>query len=588
MSSTAGDTAKRAPEEDPPAPAEHAAAAGSPASPVAGAPGAKLLLRRALRPARRGWWLATAAIATGVVAPVAVVAIGVVTPSAEVWRFLWRTSLVEMLVSTAVLLGGVVLGTLLLGTGLAWLVTAYRFPGRGLFSWVLMLPLAVPAYVLGFVYVWMLDYPGPVQSGLRRAFGAGAWFPEVRAMPVAVVVLTLTLYPYVYVLARSGFSEQAAGTYEAARTLGHGPLRAAGRVLVPMARPSLAAGAALVAMETLTDYATVQYFNVETVSVGIYRIWNGMYDRAAASELASLVLVFAVAIIVTERVLRGRARYHQHGGSGHGIEPVRLRGKRAAAATASCAAVVGVAFALPAAQLVRWSSVTTLRSAGGGLDPRYFTYFLNSVVLAAAAAVACVALASVVVNATRFGGERATRGLARLATIGYAVPGPVVAVGVLLLLAGLDAAVDATGADWGGVLVTGSVLGLVYAYVVRFLALSVNSLDASMDKVTPSMTASALTLGARPRRVALRVHAPLIRSGAGAALVLVAVDALKELPIVLLLRPFGFETLAVWVYQLASESRWELAGLPALTIVAVATIPVVVFFRRTLREGAER
>lgn len=546
---------------------------------------AKPAARRPRRPARREWWVATLTVAAVVVAPVATVAAGVLTPSAAVWRFLWRTNLIEMLVSTAVLLTGVVLGTLLLGTGLAWLVAAYRFPGRGLFSWLLVLPLAVPAYVLGFVYVWVLDYPGPVQTGLRRVFGAGMWFPEVRAMPVAIVVLTLTLYPYVYLLARSGFTEQAAGTYEAARTLGHSPLRAARRVLLPMARPSLAAGAALVAMETLTDYATVQYFNVETVSVGIYRIWNGMYDRVAATELASLVLVFAVAIIAAERALRRRARYHQHGGSGRGIEPVRLRGWRACGATVICGGVVAVAFALPAAQLVRWSSLATLQSASGGLDPRYLSYFLNSATLAVAAAVACLTLAAVVVNATRFGGDRATRGLARLTTIGYAVPGPVVAVGVLLLLAGLETAVEAIGADWGGLLVTGSVIGLVYAYVVRFLALSVNSLDASLEKVTPSMTASALTLGAPPRRVATRVHLPLIRSGAGVALVLVAVDALKELPIVLLLRPFGFETLAVWVYQLASESRWQLAGLPALTIVAVATIPVVVLFRRTLREG---
>ncbi|MFW6091250.1 MAG: ABC transporter permease [Actinomycetota bacterium] len=536
------------------------------------------------RPVRLRWLLATCAVAVLVVLPVALVAASVLTPSTDVWGFLWRTSLPEMLVSTLLLLAGVVLGTLVLGSGLAWLVATYRFPGRSAFSWLLVLPLAVPAYVLGFVYVWLLDTPGPVQTGLRGLFGDDVWFPEVRSMAMVIVVLTLALYPYVYLLARAALAEQAAATHDAARTLGQGPLRVARRVLLPMARPSLAAGGALVAMETLTDYATVQYFNVETVSVGIYRVWNGMYDRAAATELASLVLVFAITIIVVERALRGRARYHQQGGGARGREPVRLRGWRAWTATGVCAAVVGVTFVIPAAQLLNWSSIVTLRSPDGQWDARYLEYATNSLLIAGAAALACLLLAAVVVNANRFGGDRLTAGLARLTTVGYAMPGPVVAVGVLVLFAALDAGLDLVGASWGGLLVTGSIVGLIYAYVVRFLAVSYNSLDASLEKVTPSMTASALTLGASPLRVVGRVHLPLIRSGIGVALVLVAIDALKELPIVLLLRPFGFETLAVWVYRLASESRWELAGLPALTIVAVATIPVAVLIRRSMRE----
>lgn len=534
--------------------------------------------------ARRGWRVATLTIAALVVVPVGVVAASVLTPSAGVWGFLWRTSLVEMLTSTVALMAGVVCASLVIGGGLAWLVAGYRFPGRGAFSWLLVLPLAVPAYVLGFVYVSLLDYPGPVQTGLRTLFGAGAWFPQVRSMPMAIAVMALALYPYVYLLARSAVAEQAVATYEAARTLGQGPLRAAVRVVLPMARPSLAAGAALVAMETLTDYATVQYFNVETVSVGIYRVWNGMYDRVAASELASLVLLFAVVIIVAERALRGRARYHQQGGAVRGIEPVQLRGWRAWAATGLCASVVGVTFLVPAIQLGAWSSLATLRAAGGGFDPRYLSHLWHSVLVAGIVALVCAGMAAIVVNATRLGGNRSTRGLARLTTIGYAVPGPVVAVGVLLLLAGLDRLLDAAGFDVGGLLVTGSLLGLVYAYVVRFLALSTGSLDASLEKVPPAMTMSALSLGAPPRRVATRIHLPMIRSGIGVALVLVAIDALKELPIVLLLRPFGFETLALWTYQMASESRWQLAGLPALTIVALATIPVVALFRGTLRE----
>lgn len=531
---------------------------------------------------RRSWQSASALVAVLVLVPVLVVATSILTPSTDVWSFLWRTTLREMIFNTVVLMVAVVAGTVVVGGGLAWLVAAHQFPGRRLFSWLLVLPLAMPAYVLGFVYVGLLDHPGPVQTNLRRAFGDDVWFPEVRSVPFAVAVLVLALYPYVYLLGRAALSEQAATTYEAARSLGSGPLQAARRVVLPLARPSLVAGAALVAMETLTDYATVQYFNTETVSVGIYRVWTGMYDRVAATEVASLVLVFAVIVIAAERGLRGRARFTQQG-SGRRIEPTRLQGGRAAAATATCGALVAVTFVIPVIQLVSWADLSSLRGSDGGFDDRYVSYLVNSVTVATISAVACVAVAVLVVNAARLGDDRLTRRFARLSIVGYAVPGPVVAIGVLSMLAGVDAVLDSVGIGWGSVLVTGSLFGLVYAYVVRFLALGYGSVDASLDKVSPSITASALTLGAPPRRVMTKVHLPLSRSGVGVALVLVAIDALKELPIILILRPFGFETLAVWVYRSATESRWEDAGLPALTIVAVAAIPVLVLFRKTLR-----
>jgi len=490
-----------------------------------------------------------------------------------------------MLVTTVGLMVCVVVSALVLGTGLAWLVGRYRFPGQRWFSWLLVLPLAVPAYVLGFVYLGWLDAPGPVQQALRRWFGDDVWFPDVRSFPMAVAVLALASYPYVYLLARAALSEQTAATYEAARVLGHGPLRAAVRVVLPMARPSLAAGAALVAMETLTDFATVQYFNVQTVSVAVYQVWNGMYDRVAATELASLVLLFAVAVIGLERAARGRSRFHQQTGGGRTVEPVALTGARAWWATAVCTLVVVIAFAGPVLQLAAWTWAAAADDARQLVDSRYVGYLLNSLFIAGVVAVLCAGVAVLLASATRFGdeGSHAMRWLARLATVGYAVPGPVVAIGVLGMLAAADTVLDALGSGLGGVLVTGTVAGLVYAYAVRFLALGYNSVDASLEKVSPSLTAAALTLGARPRGVVRRVHLPLVRSGVGVALVLVAVDALKELPIVLLLRPFGFETLAIWVYQLASESRWEPAGLPALTIVAVAVVPVVLLFRRTLQ-----
>jgi iron(III) transport system permease protein len=534
------------------------------------------------RGSRHGWDAAVVGIAVLVVLPVALVAVSILTPSTGVWALLWRTELPSMLLTTVALLVAVVCCTLVLGTGLAWLVGRYRFPGQRWFSWLLVLPLAVPAYVLGFVYLGLLDHPGPVQSAMRGWFGDDAWFPEVRSFPMAVIVLSLASYPYVYLLARAAVSEQTAGTYEAARVLGQGPLQAAVRVVLPLARPSLAAGAALVAMETLTDFATIQYFNVRTVSVAVYQVWNGMYDRVAATEVASLVLLFAVAVIGFERAARGRSRFSQQGGA-RGIEPVQLTGRRATAATAVCAAVVALGFAGPVLQLCVWAIAAATRDDGYSVGPSYAGYLVNSVLIAGVAAVVCAAIAVLLASATRLGeGGTGARRLARLTTVGYAVPGPVVAIGVLAILAAADSALDALGSSLGGLLVTGTVAGLVYAYAVRFLALAYNSVDASLDKVSPSLTSVALTLGSMPSGVVRRVHLPLMRSGVGVALVLVAVEALKELPIVLMLRPFGFETLAIWVYQLASESRWELAALPALTIVVVAVLPVTLLVRTTL------
>lgn len=531
---------------------------------------------------RTGWRLAVGAVAALVVLPVLLVAGSILTPSTEVWSLLWETGLLAMLRDTVVVMLGVVAGATVLGAGLAWLVATYRFPGRRVLSWLLVLPLAVPSYILAFVTVNLLDAPGPLQGFVRDVLGWQLLVPAPQGIAITVVVMSLALYPYVYLLARAALTEQARATYVAARTLGHGPLRAARRVVLPLARPSLAAAGALIAMETLTDFATIQYFNVRTVSVAVFQVWNGMFDRAAAAELAAVVLVFAVTIIVVERALRGRASYAQTTGEAPGIDPVRLRGWKRWAATATCAGIVGIAFVAPVLRLATWTSTEVLEGLDGGFDPRYLQFLGNSLLVAGATAAACVVVAVVVTNATRLAPDRWTRGFARLTTIGYAVPGPVVAIGVLVVLAGLDTAFDLLGLGIGASLVTGSVVGLVVAYVIRFLALSNNAVEASMDKVSPAMTSSALSLGASPRRVAARVHAPLARSGLAVAFVLVAVDALKELPVVLLLRPFGFSTLAVWVYELASESLWGLVGLPALTVVAVASIPLVLLVRGRL------
>jgi iron(III) transport system permease protein len=486
-----------------------------------------------------------------------------------------------MVLTTVGLMLGVGAGTLAVGGGMAWLVTAYRFPLRDVLVWLLVLPLAMPAYILGFVFLSTFDVSGPVQGALRSLFGADVWVPEVRSLPGAVIVMTLTLYPYVYLLARNALVEQTPGTYDAARTLGAGRGRALRKVLMPLARPSLAAGLALVMMETLTDFATVQYFNVQTVSVGVYLVWKGDFNFEAATQLSVLVLLFAVAVLAGERLLRGRARFHQKGGRGQGLEPEQLTGAKGWGATLLGIAVLATGFVVPVVQLLVWAVGDVLADPASLVDPRFVDYLVNSLVVATIVAVSCVLLAVVIGHALRLGGGPVVRTAAQLTTFGYAVPGAVVGIGVLIAFARLDSLLEGLGVPGGtGLLVTGSVLGILYAYVVRFLAPAYQAVDASFAKISPNMTLSAQSLGARPLRILARVHLPLVRPGVAVALVLVLIDAVKELPIVLLLRPFGFTTVSVWVYELARENFWEKAALPALVIVAVAVVPVFILFRQ--------
>ncbi|MGH1502373.1 MAG: ABC transporter permease [Acidimicrobiales bacterium] len=539
----------------------------------------------------RSWPTAAWVTALLVVTPIAFLATSILDPSTDVWRQQWETRLPGQLIETVVLLVGVAVGSLALGTSLAWLTAAHRFPGSRTFGWLLIAPLAMPSYVLGFVTLSVVGFTGPLQGWWRDQFGADAWFPPVRSMGGAIVVFSLVLYPYVYVLARAALRDQAGTAYETARSLGAGPVEAARRVVLPQLRPAIAAGVAVVMMETLTDFATVQYFGVDTISVGVFRIWRGTFDRDAASELATLVLLCALGIIGLERLLRGRARFGQAAGRGSGVAPRPLTGARAWAASLACVSVLGLSFGLPVAQLVAWAVKRASGDDGTPVLDRFLEFLWHSLQLATLTAIVCVVVAVVVTNARRFGrdGHQSSVGLAaRLTAVGYAVPGPVVAIGVLLALVALDDALEAVGLGLPGVVATGSFLGLVYAYSVRFLAPALNAVEAGLEQVPDDVTASARSLGRRPHQVIGSIHLPLARTSLATAAVLVAVDALKELPIVLLLRPFGFETLSVWTYNLASESRFEQAALPALAIIAVALVPVALLSRRLENAGGGR
>jgi iron(III) transport system permease protein len=516
--------------------------------------------RRAFNP----WPVLVVGVAALVILPVALIASEALTPSTDVWRRLWKTGLSEMLTSTAALLVLVSIGTLAIGVSMAWLVSAYRFPGRSVFRVALVLPLAMPGYILGYVFMTTFSFAGPVQSTLRDWFNtSNVWFPNVRSLPGAAVVLSLVLYPYVYVLMLTALREQGLRTWQVSRTLGQGRIRGAWRAVLPAARPTLAAGVALVMMEVLTDFATVQYFNVDTLPVGIYKVWKGEGNRIAATQLAVLVLGVALAVIVLERALRGRARFYQAGAKGF-LEPVALRGGRRWVATGACLAVLSAAFLLPVYRLVTWTDFGTQLTF-----QRYLEHMGRSVTLAGMAAGGCLLVGGLVTAAGRLTGGRVTRWASKGILVGYALPGTVIALGVLAMFASVGRVT----------LVTTTLLGVVYAYVVRFVPLSTVTVDASLEKVTPSVVMAARTLGARPGRILRRIHLPMLRSGAAAALLLVFVHTLQELSIVLLLRPFNYDTLAVLVFGLTQNSAWEETGLPALTIVAVALVPVILMLR---------
>ena len=532
------------------------------------------------------WPTAAAMVALVVAIPILVVVSSLVTPSVDIWAHLWETQLAELTWNTLILIIGVGFGVLVLGTGLAWLVTMYRFPGRALFDWLLILPLAIPAYVLGFVFLAIFDYTGPVQSWLRAIFGPQVWFPEVYSYGGVVLVMTLVLYPYVYMLARTAFLEQAAGTLEAARSLGAGPFAVFWKVALPLARPSIAAGLAFALMEALADFGTVAIFGFSTFTVAVYRVWFGLFNRGAATELASLLMVFTLGLYLLERVARGRTRFYQTGGTVRASLPRRLRGWRAWMASGVAGLVVGVAFALPVTQLLLWTLGST------EYEDRYLEYLINTLRLGVITASLAVGAAVVVAYGLRLSSGLFVRSFARIANMGYALPGSVIAVGVLAPLAFFDHSFDAflqrTVGVSSGLLFTGSMFGLVFAYLVRFLAVSCQTVEASLVKVTPSMDMAGRSLGASKGRVLWRIHLPLIRGGLSAAAILVFVDVMKEMPATLLLRPFGYDTLAVRVWQLTSESLWEAAALPALTIVAAGILPVMILVRGHVRPNSAR
>jgi iron(III) transport system permease protein len=513
--------------------------------------------------------------------PVLVVVSSVFRGGGETWSHLAATGLATYAVNTLLLLLAVAWGVISMGVLSAWLVTAYRFPGRDLLEWTLMLPLAMPAYVMAYAYTDWLQFTGPVQTALRDLTGWGArdyWFPEIRSLPGAAAMLSFALYPYVYLIARTAFHEMPRSAIEAARLAGHGAWGAFFRVAVPLARPAIAAGASLALMETLADFGTVSYFAVEVFTLGIFKAWFSMGDVVAAAQLSSCLLAFVVLVLGLERVSRGRAAYHS--ATRRPVPPHRLAGGPALLALAACAAPIVFGFVVPAVLLgtLAWGE----RAAY--LGTRFVSLAANSFSVAGLTALIAVLLGTLMAYSLRLTGNRWVAAANRVASLGYAVPGAVVAVGILVPLGRLDNLL----ADWiegtfgvkTGLLFTGTLVALVYAYLVRLLAVALQTTEAGLAKITPSMEHAARSLGASPARTLARVHVPLLAGTLATAALLVFVDVLKELPATFALRPFNFDTLAIEAYNLAKDERLAEAAVPSLVIVAVGLLPVIYVSKR--------
>ena len=511
------------------------------------------------------------------------------------WSHLAATVLPEYIVNSLLLSIGVGLGVALVGVATAWLTSMTEFPGRRIFDWALLLPLAMPAYVMAYVYTDLLQFVGPVQTELREAFGwqrGDYWFPEIRSLGGASLMFVCVLYPYVYLLARTAFLERGSGTFEAAKSLGLSSWQAFFRVSLPLARPALAAGVALVLMETLADYGTVAYFAVPTFTTGIYRAWFALGDRVAAAQLAGALLTFVLCLLALERISRGRARFHETGRRRG--ERRTLDGVRAWLASLVCLLPLLLGFLLPGALLLR----LTLAGGDSEFGLRYGVLAGNSLMVAGISAVLAVLLAVLLAYGLRLAqtqqgvkgvawGAQLARAANRMVGLGYAVPGSVIAVGVLIPVTRLDHWLAALWLDVSGhspgLLLTGGVAALIYAYLARFLSIALHTIESGLLRVTPSMDAAAKSLGCAPAEALRRVHLPLLRGSLFSAGLLVFVDVMKELPATLVMRPFNFDTLATQTFTLASDERLAEASTAALAIVAVGLLPVFLLARQLAR-----
>ena len=533
------------------------------------------------------WRVVAYAGAVLVLLPLLVLALSWNSLDSTIWNHLLETQMARLLGNTLVLAVGVIVGVVLLGVSLAWLTSLCNFPGRRWLDWALMLPFAVPAYVLAFVMIGILDFAGPLQTTLRGWLGNDFRMVSIRSTGGVIFVLVLVFYPYVYMLARGAFLAQGRGLMEAARILGHSPWQAFWRVALPMARPAIGAGAALAVMETLADFGAVSVFNYDTFTTAIYKTWYGFYSLQTATQLASLLLLFVLLALYAERRAQGSKRFPGSDKPRQG--PLfQLRGVRGWLATGYCLLILAVAFVIPLVQLFYWLFIS-----GSDFDERYWSLIRNTLTLGGIAAVTTVVVAMLLVLARRLQPIRRVRSAVALANLGYALPGSVLAVGIMFAFSVADNQLVVPLQAWLGVdspspLLLGSLFALLLAYLIRFMAVASGPLDTALARIRPALPEAAHSLGHTGAGVFWRVYLPLLMPGLLSAGLLVFVDVLKEMPATLLMRPFGWDTLAVRIHSLTAEGNWPEAALPAITLVATGLLPVIVLIRRSAQPVSRR
>jgi len=495
-----------------------------------------------------------------------------------IWQHLADTVLVDYIGSSLFLLVGVAALTLVLGIGAAWLVTQYEFYGVRFFNWALLLPLAMPTYISAYSYTGLLDVAGPIQTGLRDSFGlvyGEYWFPEIRSLGGAIFVMSVVLYPYVYLLARASFLEQSPHLREAGQLLGYSRRKAFFKISLPIARPAIIAGLSLALMETLADFGAVSYFGISTFTTGIFRTWYGLDSVAGAAQLALILLGFIIILIAVEKQSRKQARYHSLKSNAQ-VSPKRLRGSKQWLGMLLACVPLFLGFLIPVTQLLIWATQTHAQL----YTIEFWNLVGNTLLLAGVASVAALSLALLVAYGNRISNTIVTRTAKYIVSLGYAVPGTIIAVGTLIPLARLDNAVDAwfrTNFDFStGLLISGTIGALVIAYLVRFMAIALNSVEAGLHGIGYNMDQAARSLGSTPLTTMRRIHIPLMKSSLVTALLIVFVDVMKELPATLILRPFNFNTLAVRAYELASDERLADASMASIAIVLAGLIPVII------------
>lgn len=532
-------------------------------------------------PVEHRWYPISFAVAALVLLPLSVLLFSWSDIDTGIWSHLWETQIPRLLSNTLTLVLGVGVGVTVLGVSLAWLTSLCEFPGRRWLDWALMLPFAIPAYVLAFVFIGLLDFPGPVQTLAREWFGSGVRFPRVRSTGGVIIVLVLVFYPYVYLLARSAFLAQGKGLMEAARVLGQSPWKAFWSVALPMARPAIGAGLALALMETLADFGAVAVFNFDTFTTAIYKTWYGFFSLTSATQLASLLLLAVMLVLYGERRARGAARPANDRARSAAL--YRLRGFKALAASAWCGLVFLCAFVIPVLQLLVW----LWQRGRFDFDERYTALILHTLYLGGLAAFITVVVALLLAFARRQAPVRSVKAAVGLSNLGYALPGSVLAVSIMLAFSYLDRQLVIPLSGWlggaGKPILLGSVGALLLAYLIRFMAVAFGPLESALARIRPSLPQASRSLGVGGAALFFRVYLPLLLPGTLSAALLVFVDVLKEMPATLLMRPFGWDTLSVRIFEMTSEGEWARAALPALTLVLVGLLPVILLIRRSAR-----